>query len=311
MTSKQTTSPATPAPVPQQSKTALAFKNMLCSGIGGTIALSSVYPVESIKTYIQIKSESNQKLGLISAGKQMIKAEGFSSLYRGIPAACCRQFFFASLRVGLFFNLSDWFKKNKKRPMTFFESCLGSLATGAIGISAVMPFDVIFVRFQADAAAPVNQRRGYTSLGNAISRIIKEEGAGTLWRGIIPAITRAAALNLGMMAPYDKTKNLLAPYLGYTRTNYLLASAVSGFCGSFCSLPFDNAKVKMQKMKPGADGKMPYSGLFDCIAKTAKREGVTGLWAGFIPFYALIGPHSMLTLLISDALRIVFGISSR
>jgi len=34
------------------------------------------------------------------------------------------------------------------------------------------------------------------------------------------------------------------------------------------SLPFDNLKTKLQKMKAGPDGKYPYSGVPDCILKT-------------------------------------------
>ena len=34
------------------------------------------------------------------------------------------------------------------------------------------------------------------------------------------------------------------------------------------SLPFDNAKTKMQKMKAGPDGKMPFKNIFDCMGKT-------------------------------------------
>ena len=46
---------------------------------------------------------------------------------------------------------------------------------------------------------------------------------------------------------------------------------VSGFASSFVSLPFDNAKTKLQKMKAGPDGKMPYKHIFDAMAKTVAR----------------------------------------
>jgi hypothetical protein len=40
---------------------------------------------------------------------------------------------------------------------------------------------------------------------------------------------------------------------------------MAGFLASFLSLPFDNAKTRMQKMKAGPDGKMPYANIFDAI----------------------------------------------
>ena len=53
-------------------------------------------------------------------------------------------------------------------------------------------------------------------------------------------------------------------------------------------------------MKAGADGKLPYSGVLDCLGKTVAREGVTGLWVGFPVYYFRVAPHSMITLMVMD-----------
>ena len=52
---------------------------------------------------------------------------------------------------------------------------------------------------------------------------------------------------------------------------------ISGVLTSFVSLPFDNAKVKLQKMKPLPDGSLPYKNIVDAMAKTVKNEGFTHL----------------------------------
>jgi len=45
------------------------------------------------------------------------------------------------------------------------------------------------------------------------------------------------------------------------------ASAVAGLSASMMSLPFDNIKTKLQKMKADSTGKNPYSGVLDCFRK--------------------------------------------
>lgn len=45
------------------------------------------------------------------------------------------------------------------------------------------------------------------------------------------------------------------------------ASMIAGFFASACSLPFDFVKTRIQKMKPDAAGKMPYTGFADCFLK--------------------------------------------
>lgn len=56
-----------------------------------------------------------------------------------------------------------------------------------------------------------------------------------------------------------------------------MASGIAGFLSACASLPFDNAKTKMQKMEKMADGKMPYKSIFDCMGKTIKSEGMFGV----------------------------------
>lgn len=299
-----------PKPINGPSAMKRNMLNIGIAGVAGALGLAVMYPVESLKTIIQLKCEAGTNPSCISTLRDTIKTGGFGTLYKGFPAAMLRQFFFASIRVGLYFNIADYIKSKKNRAtVTVLESTVASLSAAAVGISLVMPLDVVFVRFQVENALPLEQRRGYTGLGNAMLRIVREEGVGTLWRGILPAITRAMALNFGMLVPYDKCKSMLAPYLGWTRANFLASAAIAGFGAAFCCLPFDNVKIRLQKMKPGPDGKMPYRGVIDCFSKCIKKEGLGRLWSGFVPFYLFVAPHSMIVLLLSDALRIILGIS--
>lgn len=50
------------------------------------------------------------------------------------------------------------------------------------------------------------------------------------------------------------------------------AAPISGTLGAFMALPFDNAKTKIQKMKPDAAGVMPYKNIFDCMWKVRNKN---------------------------------------
>jgi len=65
------------------------------------------------------------------------------------------------------------------------------------GPHAGIPADLTLIRMQADATLPVEQRRHYTGVFNALGRIIKEEGAAGLFKGCAPVVVRAMALNAG------------------------------------------------------------------------------------------------------------------
>ena len=300
----------TPAPAAPKGSNINKLKNILIAGVSGTTSILSLYPVETLKTRIQMKSEAGIKTSPIALMKEMYKGEGMKSFYMGLGAAVARQFLFASFRIGLFYNMVDYMKqKNNVKSLSIVNTAIASLSAGGMAILTVMPFDVVFVRMQAENSLPPAQRRGYTSMFNALGRISSEEGVKALWKGSAPAVARAMALNFGMLVPYEKCKSILGEYIGFNNTNYIISSAIAGFGASVCCLPFDNAKVKLQKQTPGPDGKLPYKGLLNCMAQTYRKEGIKGYWAGFWTFYSFLFPQTVMILLLNDYLRITFGVT--
>lgn len=82
------------------------------------------------------------------------------------------------------------------------------------------------------------------------------------------------ALNLAMLASYDEIKEQVLKYNNLEKETTeirVYASLISGFLSSFVSLPFDNAKTKIQKMKKNPDGTFPYKNIFDAMSKTVKN----------------------------------------
>ena len=55
-------------------------------------------------------------------------------------------------------------------------------------------------------------------------------------------------------------------------------------------------------MKMGADGKMPYNGVFDCARKIATNEGLLAFYTGFGAFYMRTAPHAMITVVSIEAI---------
>lgn len=74
-----------------------------------------------------------------------------------------------------------------------------------------------------------------------------------MWRGSIPTILRAMVMNMCILVPYNQVKEVLQKYMNETKeTTFirLFGSAIAGITASVGSLPFDNVKTKIMKMKP-------------------------------------------------------------
>jgi solute carrier family 25 oxoglutarate transporter 11 len=110
------------------------------------------------------------------------------------------------------------------------------------------PCDLALVRMQADKSAPPEQRRNYGNVFNAFRSIIKDEGVLSLWRGSVPTMLRAMALNCAMLVSYDTMKEIMTTKFGKDAKFKILfsASMTSAVCTSCASLPFDNVKTKLQ-----------------------------------------------------------------
>ncbi len=220
-----------------------------------------------------------------------------------------RQAIYGTLRLGLYFNFTDHFrKKNNGENLSFGQKSLCSIASGGIGSLIGTPFDLCLVRFQADTTLPVEERRNYKHVFDAMGRISSEEGVLALWKGAVPTMYRAIAMTTAQLVSYEEAKERMeaAWGKGSPKTTCFAASMVSAVITSTASLPFDNVKTKLQKMKAGPDGVMPYKNMLDCIMQTAAKEGVTGFWAGLPTYYFRVGPHAVITLLTAEFLKTKF-----
>lgn len=302
--------PASPAPARQET-IGDKIRPFVIGGLSGMFATSVIQPIDTVKVRIQILGEGAKKSGAaistnpLTVGRQILREEGVGSLYKGLDAGLVRQATYSTTRLGVYSYL---FERTKRETgsVSFLQKLWISCLAGFTGALVGTPADLALVRFQADATMPVAERRNYKHVGDAFSRIVKEEGFFSLWKGSTPTIFRALALNMMMLTSNDEIKESLTRWKGLAKpdqTCVLTASAISGFLSSFVSLPFDNLKTKLQKQKPQADGTLIYKSFFDCFTKTVKNEGFTGLWIGFFPtYYIRIAPHIMMTLIVQDFL---------
>ena len=284
-----------------------AVMPFVIGGGSGMLSTILIQPIDMIKVQIQIQSEVMKGASTsnpIIVMRQIVSQQGVGHLYHGIGSALMRQVTYTTTRMGIYKSL---FNKHNAQygHVSLGMKSLFSATAGFIGSIIGNPADLILIRMQADMSLPEAQRRRYTGFMNAFSRIVSEEGFLSLWRGSSPTIIRAVVLNLAMLAPFDEAKERLNQFFG-KKDNIeirLASSAFAGFLAAFCSLPFDNLKTKLQKMKYcNESGAFPYKSIIDCFQKSVRNEGTLKLWTGFMTYYSRIAPHAMTTLLLQDYL---------
>lgn len=294
----------------QDHHVAIALRPYIAGGAGAIFSSICIHPIDLVKVRLQVASVTvgGGATGMTIA-RSVIKNEGVRGLFSGLSAAIMRQAVYGTAKIGLHDSFSQTLKRmNNGQPIPFYQKTLSAMTAGVLASIVGNPFDLALVRMEADGCAPADQRRGYKNAIQAVYRIAKEEGLKTLWRGSIPMMCRAVAMNVGMLATYDQCKEMLAPSLGTGMANNMMSSALTSFVCSFTALPFDMMKTKLMNMHlDPVTGELPYRNILDCAVKTVKKGGFFSLWRGYWTFYARTAPHAMITLLAKDAFTSLYN----
>ncbi|KFM23594.1 Putative mitochondrial 2-oxoglutarate/malate carrier protein [Auxenochlorella protothecoides] len=278
-----------------------AIKPFVNGGLSGMGATCIIQPVDMVKVRLQLGDKGSP----LTIAKNLARSQGVGALYRGLSAGLVRQATYTTARLGLYNYIFEAAKGlNEGRPLPLWQKAVCGLSAGGLGALVGSPADLTLIRMQADTTLPAEQRRNYKGVGDAFLRIAREEGASGLFTGAGPTVVRAMALNMGMLASNDQAKELLEEW-GFAKGGSVVTlggATIAGFFASACSLPFDYVKTQLQKQKPDANGKLPYSGAADCALKTLKEGGVLKFYTGFPTYFIRIAPHVVLTLSFLSAL---------
>ncbi|XP_078056978.1 mitochondrial 2-oxoglutarate/malate carrier protein [Mustelus asterias] len=291
----------------ERSRTSPKSIKFLFGGLAGMGATFFVQPLDLVKNRMQLSGQggrSKEYKTSFHALSNILKAEGVRGIYTGLSAGLLRQATYTTTRLGIYTILFEKLTQDDGTPPNFFLKAGIGMTAGAIGAFVGTPAEVSLIRMTADGRLPVSQRRGYTNVFNALIRITREEGVVTLWRGCVPTMTRAVVVNAAQLASYSQSKQFLLG-LGYFNDNILChfcASMISGLVTTAASMPVDIAKTRIQNMRM-IDGKPEYKNGLEVLVRVIRQEGFFSLWKGFTPYYARLGPHTVLTFIFLEQMN--------
>jgi len=265
-----------------------------------------VQPLDLVKNRMQMSGEAGgakaHKTSL-HAIANIVKTEGLVGMYNGLSAGLLRQATYTTTRMGIYQTLFEMATQDGSAPGFLTKAAIGMTA-GGIGAFVGTPAEISLIRMTSDGRLPPEQRRGYTSVFNALARITKEEGLLTLWRGSTPTVARAMVVNAAQLATYSQAKQFIISSKIATDgiAVHFVASMISGLVTTIASMPVDIAKTRIQNMRI-IDGKPEYRGAVDVLARVIRTEGFFSLWKGFTPYYFRLGPHTVLTFIFLEQMN--------
>ncbi|ESW16192.1 hypothetical protein PHAVU_007G136400 [Phaseolus vulgaris] len=292
-----------------------AQTKVLVTSFSAMVAETTTFPVDLIKTRLQLHGESLSSSSPASAfrvGLGIVREQGVVGLYSGLSPAIIRHLFYTPIRIVGYEHLRSVVSADNGSFSVVGKAVVGG-ASGVVAQIIASPADLVKVRMQADGQR-MNQghQPRYSGPFDALNKIVRAEGFRGLWKGVFPNIQRAFLVNMGELACYDHAKQFvirsrIADDNVYAHT---LASIISGLAATSLSCPADVVKTRMMNQAAKKEGKVLYNSSYDCLVKTVKVEGTRALWKGFFPTWARLGPWQFVFWVSYEKFRKFAGLSS-
>jgi len=173
-----------------------------------------------------------------------------------------------------------------KKGKSFMTDFLIGGVSAAVSKTIVAPIERVKLLLQVqDASSTIKPEDRYNGIGDCFSRVVKEQGVASLWRGNLANVIRYFPTQALNFAFKDFYKGLTPKYDPKTQfIQFLAANSMAGGMAGATSLtvvyPLDFGRTRLAA-DVGSGKEREFSGLVDCLMKTAKKDGPQGLYRGF------------------------------
>lgn len=249
--------------------------------IAGAVEATSVWPMEFIKTQLQLQSKAKgAKLpynGMISGLVYTVRTTGFFSLYNGLTPTLIGSIPKAGIRFGLNARIKDALRDENGK-LTVGKNFVAGLGAGVSeALIIVAPVETVKTKC-------IELNKGFSE---GFLYIIRNEGIGGVYQGAFAtALKQGSNQGLRFMCFNEYRRIItndgekrLTPIMG------LFGGMLSGCFSTLGNNPFDVVKTRMQGTKSSQ-----YSSTLDCFKKILSQEGATAFYAGVVPRLGRVVP---------------------
>lgn len=205
--------------------------------------------------------------------------------------------------------------------VTFFAGLLSGLTEA---ILVVTPAEVCKIRMQSQYHSLMDPTQKthmkYKNVVQTAALVVKEEGLGALYKGVVPTMLRQGCNQAVNFTAYNWSKKRVLAWkkeraaatttatggdsdgkIELDHWQSLLLGGLSGGMGPLVNNPLDVVKTRMQKqvIRPGIEPK--YKSLMQSCVVIAKEEGTLALWKGITPRLMRIMPGQAITFMTYEA----------
>ncbi|KIJ65701.1 hypothetical protein HYDPIDRAFT_110848 [Hydnomerulius pinastri MD-312] len=252
--------------------------NMLAGALAGITEHAVMFPIDSIKTRMQVfaTSPAGVYTGIGNAFTRISSTEGMRALWRGVSSVILGAGPAHAVHFGTYEAIKEFAGGNTGGNQWLATSLAGASAT--IASDALMnPFDVIKQRMQ------VHQSE-FRSVFTALRVVYRNEGLAAFYVSYPTTLTMSVPFTAVQFTVYEQIKRLLNPKGEYSPLTHMFAGGVAGGVAAGVTTPLDVAKTLLQTRGSSQDPEIRrIGGMMDAFRVIWKRDGFKGFGRGMSP----------------------------
>ena len=199
----------------------------------------------------------------------------------------------------------------------------GGAIAGIVSKTATAPLERVKMLLQVQAmtsrqpvagSAGAAAVRRYSGIWGTLSTVAQTEGMAALWQGNRANCARIAPAYAVRFAVNDKVKTLVArpgqPFDTLGVQQLAISGTVAGILQCMATQPLETIRSRLSIGVSLGDASAHYTGILDCGRKVVAKEGVAGLYKGFVVGLAAAGPYVGVQMTLYDLFKRLAPVSS-
>lgn len=261
---------------------------LVAGGVAGAFSRTITAPLDRLKTVMQADNTGTR---IFSAFKRIFREDGFKGLFKGNGTNVIKIMPETAVKMMTYDRIKEVMCKNPHKPTTVERLISGAFA-GFTAQTLIYPLEITKTRLALSKGE-------YHGIADCLRKISRQEGFRAIYKGwsaSMMGIVPYAAIDLTIL---NILKETYVTKIGQEPTTLAIlgCGAMSGMIGQVATYPMALVRTRLQNQRAGQH---QYNGLVDCFAKTAKKEGVKGLYRGLLANLAKGVPAVSLSYAIFD-----------
>uniref|UniRef100_A0A6M2ECN4 Uncharacterized protein n=1 Tax=Populus davidiana TaxID=266767 RepID=A0A6M2ECN4_9ROSI len=270
--------------------------------VAGAAAKTVTAPLDRIKLLMQThgvragQESAKKAIGFIEAIVMIGKEEGIKGYWKGNLPQVIRIIPYSAVQLFAYETYKNLFKGKDGE-----LSVIGRLAAGACaGMTSTFvtyPLDVLRLRLAVEP--------GYRTMSEIALTMLREEGVASFYYGLGPSLLGIAPYIAVNFCIFDLVKKSLPEKYQQKTQSSLLTAVVSAAVATLTCYPLDTVRRQMQMRGT------PYKSVLDAFPGIVQRDGVIGLYRGFVPNALKTLPNSSIRLTTFDIVKRLIAASEK